>query len=574
MKRNSNNNGNKSNNNTNAKKKETNRKGRCVEREEPRKDSSSKRVNYDNARESRIEKDMKKDNANDVSWYSKSSELMKSAGSIPFSTILGLNTDIEIPGVMAIPWAPAFGTDNVALNQSFNSMYSFMVHANSRNYNYNSPDLGVLFLAGANCFTLLAAICRAYGTAKAYTEENMFYPDVLLTAQGFNPDDVRSNLPDMWYSINNFIDQLKQVWIPNTLPVLDRWVWMNSEMFTDAEGFRSQVYLYVQSQYLIYAPTTFKTGGAVLPVSVTGEPDTTSLFTPGEATYNWATWKTVMQALIDALIQSEDRGIIFGDILNAYGASSIRAWAPISSDFTVVPRYNAEALMQIENTFSTPVQPMGVVQIQSGSAPKLAAVWPTTFNNKYGGGAPNTASFLSDNVILNFHSPGQPSPEVVTVMTRNINMGMEVPTGVTYSKSGTTWTLNASAKVLRPKAIGSEAFGLIRIYAVNSAAGAGTRYFQEILRQYYPNILSGGAEDEFDSTAIRSLMALSSFDWHPPVVLGMPSGTLSDGVITFPTTPKIQGEFIDFDNYSEVNYLVIKRLHDMALFSLFGVPQI
>lgn len=54
-----------------------------------RKDSKDKRVNYDNERESKFTADAKKLGCNDISWYANNAELMKAAGSLPFSSVLG-----------------------------------------------------------------------------------------------------------------------------------------------------------------------------------------------------------------------------------------------------------------------------------------------------------------------------------------------------------------------------------------------------------------------------------------------------------------------------------------------------
>lgn len=67
-------------------------------RRQPRKDSSSKRVNFDNTRESRFARDIKRDackaDANDPSWYAQNAELMRAAASYNFATTV----DRKCPG--------------------------------------------------------------------------------------------------------------------------------------------------------------------------------------------------------------------------------------------------------------------------------------------------------------------------------------------------------------------------------------------------------------------------------------------------------------------------------------------
>lgn len=89
-------------------------KGRSsVKREQPRKDSKAKRVNLDNARESRVERDIRRDSqkvtANDIQWYSRNPELLKSSASLPFAKVLGAQVagdqSIPVPGIMKFAYS-------------------------------------------------------------------------------------------------------------------------------------------------------------------------------------------------------------------------------------------------------------------------------------------------------------------------------------------------------------------------------------------------------------------------------------------------------------------------------------
>lgn len=145
-----------------------------VNREQPKKDSKAKRVNFDNERLDKVEKQMRKDSgyrdcrSNDVLWYAKTPELLRSAASIPFSTTLGTKPEFTIPtavpGVLQIDWAPTVGgMEARPINQAANSIYSFTVHANSRNYSYDPADQMKMIIAGMQVFSALAAGIRAYG---------------------------------------------------------------------------------------------------------------------------------------------------------------------------------------------------------------------------------------------------------------------------------------------------------------------------------------------------------------------------------------------------------------------------
>lgn len=556
-------------------------------REQPKKDSDDKRINLDNARVTKVERDMNKASANDITWYSRSQELMKSAATLPFSTILGLTDTFRVPGVMRIGWSPAFGSDDIALNQAFNSMYSFLVHANSRNYSYNAPDLGMLTMAGAQVFCILGAMIRAYGTAKAYTEENAYYPDALLTAQGFNPSDLRKNLGQAWFDINNLIDQSKQIWIPNTMPIMDRWLWLNSNMFTDAEGFRSQTYIYVQDVFFMYDETSSSTGGMLVPAietdaTIGANPGGTvaAWFNPALRQYLWSDWVAVAQKMIDRLINSEDRGIIYGDILNAYGTDKIRAFSPIEANFTIVPVYNAEALMQLENTIVTPCAIRGLVQNPNTNRLCSAFADKFVFNITDVTEDPHWSAtqtrVAQSNIVLNYHGPGQPAPEVVTVMTRNLCVGAQEISRYTLSPNETNTKWNVSSKgTVCPIANGSELFHSISIIYRNDGSQSATVewLFADVL-QLHSQVKSLSASPNTAFSMLPWLCLLSQFDWHPLIYFGADWAEISGSAVVTVTPTVLQNITGDLDNYSLVYVDNIKKLHNMAIFSELGVPQI
>lgn len=278
----------------------TNNKSRNrVVKEQPRKDSNSKRINADNERVSKIRAEIEKDGsckeANDISWYSKNPELLRSAGSFPFSSVLGMPVynQRSVPGIMKIAFSPMVGgADGIPVNQAFDSMFSYLVHANSRNYNYNSPDLGILVLAASQVFSAISALTRAYGVVKYYTERNYFLPKAMLQAMGFYPDDIRENLGSLWFSLNNLVDQTRQIWVPISMPIFDRWIWLNGNIFTDAPGVTSQSYVFVQEKFYKYSETASPTGGMLIPVTEkdTGFSDAGTPFNPAAQMHTVKQW--------------------------------------------------------------------------------------------------------------------------------------------------------------------------------------------------------------------------------------------------------------------------------------------
>lgn len=528
-----------------------NRKGQNqkVVREQPKKDSKDKRINMDNERVSKFEKDSKceEKHPNDVSWYSSNPELLKAAGSLPFASTLGVPLQGDgqtIPGILAITWEPIVGGENgVPINQCFNSMYSYIVHANSRNYKYDPADLGMLVIAGGQVFSIIAAIARAYGIIKYYQERNDYFPDNMLRALGFNAVDFRAHLGDIWFRLNDLIDQTRQIWTPNTFPMFDRWIWLNSFIFTDAVGVQSQSYVYVQNKYYVYDQQVFNTGGALRPVLA----DVNVAFTPGNAQYDVATWFKVAQFMIDQLMNSQDRGMIFGDILNAYGADRIRSMSQIPSDYIVAPVYNEEVLVQIENTVPTRLHSDGIAQFGG----KIVQLYETI---------PNGTKIMGHygKAIMNFHFPAQPAPEQIMVASRMMSYGYVF--GAYYNNNG---TVTYGQYHLNLQAAGSEICHDFYMYM-----GRTSRY----------GLWSSIDYNDEEISILEAWLHASAFDWHPFFY------TMLDPLIVDPDSGNFTGNgrlqdnfrtcFGDYDNYLVVEPVDIAKLHRVALYSLWGVPHI
>lgn len=552
-----------------------------VTREQPRKDSSSKRVNYDNAREDKVAKQIREDankrGNNDISLWNKSPELLKSAGSLPFASILGekLFNAVSVPGVLSLTYVPGFGpgTDLKAINQASDQNYSYVVHANSRNYNYTAPDSTILSMGGMEFFAIMASIIRAYGTVKTYAEPNYYYPDALLEAQGFIPQDLRTNLSNMWFDINNLIDRSRQIWIPNVYPIMKRKFDLNSNIWMDAQGPRAQSYVFTQSKYFMYSDTAFTTGSALIPVvgnyrngNGSSGAATTSLFQPGVYQYYWVEWYNTANEMLNRLINSEDRGIIYGDLLNAYGADKLYTLAPIPADYRISPVYNMEMMMEIENAvvMHSKYTPTCIYQseedIYAGYQPYTSLV-PSALNNS---GAPSST-------VLNMHVAGQPTPEDVMIATRlqasstTLLGSVFTHDDVSYEgENGITPTQNDYTMIIDN--VGTEYITNMYVwyYGGNAADpyGAGPFLISNIYGTSGPTALAMGH--------------LMAFDWHPFVyrMSFIPPSTKPANTQIGTTYWTADDAYGDFDNYITLSAPELRKLHNTALYSAWGVPLI
>lgn len=513
------------------------------DRNQATKDSDSKRINEDNVRVGKLMRLLKADN--DVTWYTRNPELLKSAASLPFATISGAPnrvTDVLTPGILRVDINPAFGMDSLyptALNQAGKSVYSYLVHANSRNYTYEYQDLMIMIMAGAQIFAALAAGERVYGLSKYYMEQNRYFPEDLIRACGFQPKSIRENLGKIWFQLNELIARTNQIWIPNTFPVIQRWMWLNSNIFVDSTNARAQAYVFCQPRFYKYKATYSETGGGLVSVKVVGFAD--------EEGVTWDAYYAAVSEMIDALVNDEDRGVIFGDILNAYGSEKIYSRPAFSSDYITTPVYSQEVLTQIENLTigdGTLIQCHGLTQTPDGLSPVWQAAPSTPVVTK---------GYYPEAAVLNFHDGWAPTPENIAVATRLQAIGVEKTSAWVPGANAGDPPVLGSAWV--PKTAGTEIVIAARLYR----AYMDSNHARKVQKFTISNeqISSYSPTQEF--TTNGDLMA---FDWHPFMYKAAP--------ISDPTLPYWAGG--DYDNWIWLTYPEALKIHDTCVYSLFGLP--
>lgn len=524
-------------------------------RRQPKADSRAKRVNYDNTRESKFERDMRiKDPActnksNDVRWYANSPELLKAAASLSFYNTVGLPLQMPnnrvVPGICTLEWTPVIGMgDNAPIQQAANSIYSFVVHANSRNYSYDPADQMMLILAGASVFSAIAMGIRAYGVMRRFSGQDYYTPAGLIHAMRFDYSNLLGNLSQMWFDLNEMIDRVSQIWVPNVMPVIERWFWMNSNVYKDAQSAKAQYYMFVPTQFYQLSETAEETGTSLQPIVWSGKFDGSSMHY-----FTWAEYTTIVRSMINSLLNSQDRGIIFGDILKAYGAEKLYSIKPITSDYILEPVYDREVLSQIENATKVPIYPGAITQDATGH---ILQNW----NNYSLETLANTGMYLPNKAVLNFHQAEQPTPEQIMVATRLTALNMKV-----YEKNvdGSTISMRVG-----PAVCGTEI--IFRVLGWAQAKQSDGTF----------KINPGALADIYTSQLNFATAALwASFDWCPWMYMlsGKTTteiGNLNKGDEYSAGMSNMMG---DWDNYTLVNRDEMYKLHLAAIYSEFGVPQ-
>jgi len=321
------------------------------------------RNDYDRRRKDDKTDDYKSSKTNDVSWYTRNPSIAFSAGNLSFNAPLGDNIELgsqwsqpvvtgstyTLPGTMAIGFAPTGGgshKNESILNDIANDQYAWVRYANSGHANYDPNDYMLYLLGVIQTYVIYGYLTRAYGVARTFSGLNRYYPSAWLEAMGLDPADISMHLADLRYYIEYFRSKMTQFYIPGNMPILQRAVFMSTQIYADAPLQKSQTYVFSPTHVFKYSPRSTEQGGSL---------EKFSFCTPG-AKMHFDTLVSRCEEIIQALIDEEDIGIMSGDTLKAYGADKCAAPAVMPVDYVISPVYDLNILKQIENSliFGTP----------------------------------------------------------------------------------------------------------------------------------------------------------------------------------------------------------------------------
>lgn len=306
---------------------------------------------------------------NDVAWYLANPALAKAVGSFSMNDPLGTvyhddtrvlftrgahkyyvanGTDIKyaVPGIAAVHFIPTLPmgpkTGAAFINQLAMKLYIFVRHQNSGHANYEFADLMQALYAAISVNGIYGTLTRLYGTMLKYSVLNKYKAEALVKAQGFDYADIAKQLPDLYAVIERLRSAFDSYPIPKKLPVADRQLWMTANVFKDTDDEKSPLWLFVQDTYFSVPDVDGKQDGQ----------DTPWYAGNGSGADGLATLQDIAN-LVDRLIMDmqsdEDFGIIFGDILKAYGRENCAVLKQIPDTYEVTEVLDANANLQLRN---------------------------------------------------------------------------------------------------------------------------------------------------------------------------------------------------------------------------------
>lgn len=525
---------------------------------------SRKRTTSNRSRNVKMDKDSKyNDNHsssdNDPSWYSIDNQLINNAGQISFFNpagsqihALGYN-GIAVPGVMGLAMTPTAGVNNNAfspINVAAKRLYDRINYKNSRNFTYESSDLMIYVFTTASAYAYHAFLKRIYGILNTYSTTNWYIPDALLYSMGVAAKDMRLHLSDLRYYINYLGRKISALSIPAGFPLYARWVWLNSNVYMDADTIKSSIYVpYFSSYYRYVADTLDSDNTTVIGGSaILDRPKASKAELPSKTFSGFDDLQAFGNSIIEALIGDQDIGNMSADVLKACEGKIMYIDAT-SDDYAVIPTYSLEVLDQIHNArfYGVPDLPTatgtstgtkissfnsGVVYQKGNVIKSNLVVTPLTGT---------VGPTVMDQVLVDTVLPNPTASDVMT-MTRLLNFA-------SFDSDKSKYTLEAC---------GSEVGEAMYIVWIDAS---GTPSINNITSFLYYQSTAGALSAVRLKVLMNALQDSISFTHKPYITFGIRD---ADG------GTNISHALNDMYNYTTVSQDQLRRLHEVALLSEFN----
>lgn len=494
---------------------------------------------------------------NDVSWYTKNSQMLVDAASYSYNAALGtplpwqlmvtgsgldytpvVNSsagNLAVPGLCVLKVLPTIGISTDAAspaNVAAQNIYSFVRYMNSGAKNYDQADLMIYLLAMDSIYACWNWLKRVYGYLRTYSQFNKYMPLAYLQADT-NATNVSGvtlyqNLADFRLYLNQAAAKISAFCVPAVMPLFIRHSWMFSNIYKDSDSLKAQQYIFSPEAFYQYNETGSEFGGQLVP-----KPISTNLTSfSGMCKY--------LDALIDAIAYSEDIGVMSGDILKAYGESKLFKLTAVDADYEVLPVYNEEVLNQIHNST--------IVPIKQPSANAYDASYTITQD-------PNTGYLKWDpklNALAYSRAEVMINMPWDNVTPANTMVGTRLTAMVTGS--GSNYMIDSCGSEIVTR----------RIILVLRANGS----YQSMNFDTDYWAIDAVSDSATIWSSVRPMLLLSQFDWHPLVPIIVMGGTLA--------SPKnsVAGILGDVNNYTMMDEDDLQKLHYTAIMSEFNIPQL
>lgn len=492
------------------------------------------------------------DNKKRTSFYALDKQLLDDAGRLSFNNATGNIIGDEygydkaggneaIPGIMTINYEPCVGLSRgpkSPLNVAAKRLYTYVVHMNSRPGSYDATDLMQVIASTDSIYEVIFMAVRVYGLLCVYNQRNKYLAKALITACGFDYDDIVAHVSDFRSAINIAIAKTGIIAMPKTLKFVVNHMDLVQNVFLDENSIKGQFYLWVPASYYVYNEANAKNVHNFFSYIDTADfsQDPTGLLTV-------AAWQTLFDSVFDPISSSETANLMFGDILKAYGDGALiklplvpdNYVTPILDDYYMKQRiHNSMGILREMGSTQTFV-PGSLDLIQNSTKEWL--LWDPQY---YWSSITMFVNTSTPTVLLDLGDVTTP------------DLVMEATRGLTYAQSAS----NTPSTPAGLTDCGTEVVYNYWIYYYDATGLQSSALYTWVSLDG----TSGGFVSNITQKSADISMA-TKFNYAPRFFLTIWTTTFKDLRL-----------FWSVDNYTTIDNSTLFKLNQCALLSLFNVP--
>lgn len=268
----------------------------------------------------------------DPFWYASSDAEINQIANFPWLSVAG-SSFVEVgkdklPTAIMASYKPSLGSDDPTrgaganyITRSATAYYQSLVQGYTGTVPFESPDLMLCTIAGAQVFAFVEIARRAIGLADYYIVNNKSYARYVVEAFGFDFDSITKSKADFVSELNIRIRQINgMVCVPKEFNLLKRWVYINSHAFVDIQEANYAIpYGFKPEQTFKYNPTALTTGTSLTTLDVKKKLTADEYF-------------AILDELINAL-DDDDTREMFGSTRRVYDAPSLYRCEEVVEDY-------------------------------------------------------------------------------------------------------------------------------------------------------------------------------------------------------------------------------------------------
>nr|AVA30681.1 capsid protein [Picobirnavirus sp.]AVD97003.1 capsid protein [Picobirnavirus sp.] len=321
--------------------------------------------------------------SNDVNWYNKYAENYRTASQVPVwfeingspvplyncvpeYLVSSQTKERPLPGIMAVEYVPGPGiaqTNTDAINKAFSQIMAEIYSKTAADaLKFQQADLAMLLTSLSTTVGLIAEAKRALETVDFWTTRSVNYPKALVTAMGFNWQDISRYRANYTTRLNNLIHQFNNMHLPDFLDIYHRFYSLGHNVYIDEDSQFAQIIFFKMKGFYTYDDQTFK-----------------CTWNEISGVYNMDVFLDLIERTLVAWETSSDLYNIKGCLIRAYSDSTVLSISDASVNDMLSPvldRYMMLQLMNADIIDYTNIQPSSLEITQN--VQKNVLIWQPT----------------------------------------------------------------------------------------------------------------------------------------------------------------------------------------------------